>query len=165
MAITVRTRGFAALVRTAEGRARRARQLPRRYRLQTSAKLAVINQRGATQFVVSERQRSAIRAKVGPNVPIPAVGRAMIHPRRPVRATPKMAKDSARALARHVVRGGPRGVEPVMRKDVRTQYSRGGQPTWPRSKTWGNLIARKPTLGGGGGRVSRGWDGARYSER
>lgn len=165
MAITVRTRGFGALVRNAEGRAQRARQLPRRYRLSTGAKLAVIHQRGGVQFVVSERQRSAIRAKVGPNVPVPAVGRSMRHPRRLVRATPMMAKLSARAMARHVVRGGPRGVEPVMRREVSRQYASGGQPSWIPSRTWGNLVARRPTLGGAGGRVAAGWRQASYTER
>ena len=157
--IVVKTRNFAGVIGVIAGPARRAKVLPRRFRRSTrrGSKLGVIHQRGGVQIVVSERQRGAIRAKVGPNVPIPAVGKAMRHPRRPVRARPLMARKVADDLARHVLHGGKRRSLAIMLKDIEQQFDAGGTPSWTKSKDWGRLRARRPPLGGRGGRVMRTW--------
>ena len=166
MAVTVKTRGFPGVIGVIAGPARRAKALPRRYRRSTrrGTKLGTIHQRGGVQFVTSEKQRRAIRNKVGPGVPIPAVGKALLHPKRPIRARKRMARQVALHLAPHVLRGTKRNVGPVMLKDILLQYAVGGTPSWPKSKNWGRRRARKPTLGGRGGRVARTWSRGRFQE-
>lgn len=167
MAFTVRLRNFGGVLGVISRPARRAERLPRIYRRSTrrGTKLGAIHHLGGVQFIVSERQRRAIRAKVGPGQNIPAAGKAMRHPRRPVRARPRMARLVVNHLAKHVLHGEPRRVGPIMLKDILLQFDAGGTPSWPRSKNWGRLKARRPTLGGGAGRVARTWSRGRFQER
>ena len=159
--ITVQTKGFDSINRFFGSVLKRAKG-PRRYVLETSDRLAKIHQQGGRQRVTRPVQR-AIAAKTG--VAPPKVGKTMIHPERPVRVTPSMAKEASRGLVRFYLLGGQRGIERSMRKGVAVQFARGGVPFWRRSRDWGRLRAARPTLGGAGGRVAAGWRRARFTER
>lgn len=157
------TKGFARIAAVPGKAAERARQLPRAWRLETNERFAVINFFGGRQTVTRPMQ-GAIAGKIGPGASPPKVGTVMIHLRRPVRVTKAMLSRSAPAVARHVLRGGPVGVEPVMREEVQVQFSRGGIPSWPASRNWGDLTAARPTLGGTAGPAAAGWRGGRFVE-
>lgn len=160
---TVQLKGFDALDRYLSRIVKRAQKAPRRSILLTRDRLAVIHQHGGTQTVTPEMQR-AIARKIGPGEKPPAVGKVLIHPSRPVRPTPAMLRRASKGLARHILRGGPRTTGQIMREEVSAQYGAGGTPSWRPSRNWGRIQARRPTLGGAGGRVHAGWRAASYRE-
>ncbi len=166
MAFRVTLRNFPGVIRVISAPARRAKVMPRRYRRWTrlGTKLGTIHHRGGRQKVVSNAQRRAIAAKVGPDQRIPRVGTVMIHPRRPVHARIRMARDVVRHLSKHVLHGGKRRVGPIMLKDILQQFAVGGSPSWKPGRNWGRLRARRPPLGGRAGRVARTWARGRFEE-
>lgn len=159
----VKTKGLGKVVTFVAAVARRARRLPRRYSISTSDTVANVQHRGGRQRVTRPMQL-AIRAKVGPGARIPKVNATLVHPRRPVHATLKMSARAVAALGKHVLFGGPTGVEPTLRRSISAQFAAGGTPSWPASRSWGRLTARRPTLGGAAGRVAKAWQQGPYRE-
>ncbi len=163
--LRVKTRGFDRVIAVPGKAAERAKAMPSRYRFETSAKLSVIHQHGGRQ-TVSGRMQRALAVKIGPGGSPPRVGTVLRHPSRPVRADQRMAKDSATHLARHVLHGTERSIQPIMRHGTRQQFSRGGVPGWRQARAWGLIRPGSPTLGGPSSRVASGWlQRGRYVER
>lgn len=149
------------LVRFLRPISKRARALPGGWELRPArGSLAQVHHGGARTRVT--RPMQAALAKQTGQAP-PRLGKILVIPARPVRISDKAARGASRAVAKHLVTGKPIQAEKILKSAAVESFQVGG-PGWARSRNWGRWRASTPPLGGGGGRVARGWQGGRFSE-
>lgn len=149
------------LVRFLRPISKRARGLPKGWELRPArGSLAHVHHGGARTRVIRPMQ-AALAKKTG--LAPPRLGKVLIIPARPVLISNKAARAASRAVGRHILTGKAVQAEKILKSAAAESFRLGG-PGWKNSRDWGRARARRPTLGGAGGRVAAGWQRGRFNE-
>ncbi len=165
--ITVKATGLKAIGLQFAGYLFRARRMPKRMAIEARGMITQAHHKG---FVSRPRRHSdrfiqgvlkkQFFAGTGQKPPrLATIRRGLRNPPRPVSATKPMAKAVTEVLVAQFFGAKDESPEQVIRADIARQFRVGGDPKWEVSRDFGSLRAKRPTLGGAGGRVHEGWRG------